>query len=228
MQKEGGKVHSSYKEYLRERKTPWVKPKVVLSYFEKSENNYYKGVNGYKNFVEKYELKNNEKKMLERIIIESEPEEHLERSILQPEKIESFKDTKTEPVPVSRPRVPEFITTATVAFVVLFSLSVRNINTSTAQTDIPVPVPTPQVSGIEDAKPKQDKKTLVIKISDGSESVNIREKPTTKSAVVGKTDDGDTFEFISEDSGWYQIRLDDSSTAFVSARYAELEEIENN
>ena len=38
---------------------------------------------------------------------------------------------------------------------------------------------------------------------------------------------GDSFEFISEDSGWYEIQLTDGSTGFISEQYAELIEGEN-
>jgi uncharacterized protein YgiM (DUF1202 family) len=72
------------------------------------------------------------------------------------------------------------------------------------------------------------KKIVVIKIDDGSESVNVRQDPATNSEKIGQAKDGDTFELVSETSGWYQIKLDDSTTAFVSARYAQIEGEENN
>ncbi len=219
--------YSSYEEYLGVRKTSWIKPKVVLSYFEKSENDYFKGINGYKNFVEKYELKQKEKNMLEGIIIESKPE-HLERTVLKPKQIKSFQEARADLVLETRPKILGFLTTATAVFVLLLFLGIRHIKISEAQTKISVnsiPSPTSQVSGIEDEKPK---KILVIKINDESESVNIRQEPTTKSAKVGKAKDGDTFEFVSLNSGWYQVKLDDESIAFVSAGYAEIEGEENN
>ena len=65
---------------MGERETPWIKPEVVLSFFDKSENDFFKGKGGYKNFVEKYEPDPKEKKILEGIILESKSE-HLERRI---------------------------------------------------------------------------------------------------------------------------------------------------
>jgi len=63
---------------------------------------------------------------------------------------------------------------------------------------------------------------LIIKITDGSESVNIRQKPTVGSNKIGEAKEGDTFEFVSVNSGWYEIKLADESTGFISARYLEV------
>ena len=255
-------VYTSYRDYLGARVTPWIKSNSALSYFDKSKNKYFKGVSGYKNFVEKYKLKREEKKTLERIIIESVPEK-LERRNLKVEKTKSFKEVPTEPVSKPRSKIPEFTATTTVVFVLLITLGVRNIKISEAQTKnsmtaglsgpihllakvkslletdissiMPALSPTPplsepvsgQVSGMEDEKPEAVK-ILVIKINDESESVNVRKGPTTKSEKIGKAKDGDTFELVSQDSGWYQIKLDDGEIAFVSARYAEIEEGEIN
>lgn len=243
---------SSYKEYLGERVTSWIKAKVVLSYFDKSENKQFKGIKGYKNFVEKHELKEKEERMLERIIIESKPK-HLERRILKRKKIKSFKAPQYEPIFEPRVKIPEFIATATILFVMLFTLGVRNIRTSAAQTNnsiSPIPSPTPQVSGAEDIKelveeleeieeelkevkseaPRaggssepEAETMVVITITDESESVNLRKEPTTKSEKVGKAKDGDTFKFVSKGSRWYQIKLDNGEIAFVSVRYAGIE-----
>lgn len=46
-------AYSSYAEYLGIRKTRWVKPKVILSFFENASADF-KRVNTYKGFVEKY------------------------------------------------------------------------------------------------------------------------------------------------------------------------------
>jgi len=76
----------------------------------------------------------------------------------------------------------------------------------------------------EDIKPKT---MLVVKI-DESASANIRQSPTADSKVIAKAKNGDTFEFVSENSGWYEIKLDNGSIAFISASVGELlvEEIE--
>ena len=45
-------AYSSYAEYLGMRKTPWVKPDLILSFFEKGGGDFLKGFNSYKHFVE--------------------------------------------------------------------------------------------------------------------------------------------------------------------------------
>lgn len=215
--------YSSYKGYIGTNKASWLNPKVVLSYFDKAENDYFKGVNGYKNFVEKYELKDEERKMLERIIIESELK-HLERRILKAKKSKSFKASRSRPSPEPRLRIPEFAASSAIVFALLFTIGIRNINTSAIAS---LPSPTPQVSGIEvvgDVEPEPEPKDiLVITISDGSKSVNIRQKPSTESKIVAKAIDEETFEYVSKYSEWYRIKLDDKSTAFVSIRYAKIQ-----
>jgi putative transposase len=46
-------AHSSYPEYLRKRKSSWIKPEIILSFFDKADKTFYKGANTYKDFVEK-------------------------------------------------------------------------------------------------------------------------------------------------------------------------------
>lgn len=49
-------AYSSYADFLGNRKTPWIKPQVVLAYFDKAKEDFVKGVNTYKNFVEKHKI----------------------------------------------------------------------------------------------------------------------------------------------------------------------------
>src|SRR3972149_1221260 len=48
------KAYSSYRDYLRQRRTNWVKPDLVLSFFERNTFPFLKKFNNYRNFVEKY------------------------------------------------------------------------------------------------------------------------------------------------------------------------------
>lgn len=48
------KAYSSYVEYLGKRKTEWIKPRVVLDYFNNAKQDVFKTKNNYKDFVEKY------------------------------------------------------------------------------------------------------------------------------------------------------------------------------
>ena len=49
-------AHSSYSEYLRKRNSFWVKPDLILSFFDQAANIFLKGHNTYKNFVEDKKL----------------------------------------------------------------------------------------------------------------------------------------------------------------------------
>ncbi|KKS80885.1 MAG: Transposase [Candidatus Woesebacteria bacterium GW2011_GWC1_43_10b] len=201
---------SSYPEYSGKRKTSWVNTNVVLSL--KNKDNY------------------ENVKFPDGITFEDNTQQ-LERSILEPGENKSFKEVYSEPVSKSRSKAPTFIATATLSFVLLFSLGIRNIKTSIAQTKNSansVTPPTSQVSGAEDeiSEPEAEpeaKIMLVIKISDESESVNIRKEPSTKSDIVIKAKEGDAFEYVSKDGQWYKIKLDDNTFAFVSERYAIVE-----
>lgn len=222
---EANGIYSSYAEYLGQRRTPWIKTNTVLSYFDKSENNVFKGIGGYQNFVEKYQLNQKDKELLEGIILEKEPE-LLEGSDL--------------PLARSKPsfdfslKIPEF-TMATFAFVVLFSFGLKNvlgsanknsvsIDTSPTINSTPSPSLIPTVAGIE----TQEKKTwLTVKINDDAESVNIRQSPTTGSEIIGQAREGDTFEFVSIYSGWYGIKLEGGSIGYISSGYLEITEETN-
>lgn len=208
--------YTSYGEYLGQRKTPWVNQKAVMDFFEKSENASFKGSGGYRNFVEKYELNQKEKDLLSEITIENESESSEVQATLE---VSSEALKQTHPVSLSlSPRVPLYISSI-IIFLLLLGLGVRNINGSVVTN--PEVSPPPQVSGAEDVQ-AEPKLILTIKIVDGSGSVNIRQEPTTKSEKIGEVKDGDTFEYLSIDSGWYLIKLDDGSTGFVSERYVEV------
>ena len=65
---------------------------------------------------------------------------------------------------------------------------------------------------------------LLIKTS-GAGFVNIREKPSTQSGEIGKARDGDTFEMVSRESDWYEIKLNNESNGFISEEFAQIKEI---
>lgn len=212
--------YSSYPEYLGARVTSWVKPKAVLSFFGK-------GTYSYKNFVEKYTLSQKEKELVEGATFESETQ-HLERRDLAknaenyPPEIfsESFEKTHLRSNLKPLQRIPE-IAVITVVFLALVTVGVRNINayphrvlgSSAAPTVTPVPSPIP-------SSVAEEEKMLVIKIDDAPASaiVNIRQHPTIDSEKIGTARDGDTFEFVSMDSGWYEVKLATGS-GFISAEF---------
>jgi len=218
--------YSSYAEYLGTREASWVKPKVILSFFDKAKTGFSKGTSGYKDFVEKYELNQEGKKLLEGIMLESEVQ-HLEgrdpvRNIGNYPAEVSTEALKVNPDLDLKPqsRIPELLGIATV-FLLLVGLGIRNIKSSTAKSFNPPT--TLGVSRTEEVKTEEikPKVMVVIKIIDGAASVNIRQKPTIRSEKVGEAKDGETFEFVSIDSGWYEVKLADGSTGFISSAYIE-------
>ncbi len=54
------KAYSSYSEYLGLRKTDWIKPDIILKFFNSPVNSEFKKINSYKNFVESYEKDSSE------------------------------------------------------------------------------------------------------------------------------------------------------------------------
>lgn len=219
--------YSSYEEYLDKRETLWVKSNFVLSYFNNSENITFRGIDGYKNFVEKYEPDQRDKNLLANIILEKESEDLLGgnpqiTNVSVPE--ESYLSQHSEP----GSRFLEFAV-ATAVFVLLFTLGLRNVYVSSAKEIVSInivssPSPTPVVAGIKDEKPKI---FLTVKINDESSSVNIRQNPTIYSEKIGSANNGDVFEFISTDSGWYKVKLTDETFGFISSKYIEVTEDKN-
>lgn len=49
--------------------------------------------------------------------------------------------------------------------------------------------------------------------------LNVRVSPTTSSDIVSRLERGTSFEIIYTDNGWYNIRMQDGVTGFVSAQY---------
>ena len=137
------------------------------------------------------------------------------------------KGDKTEHLEPKR-RITEFITGSIVLYMLFITLGLRNIwifeFNSAAK---PLPAETPKVLSAEtQAEPEispepSPKITVTVKINDGLDYVNIRQKPTVNSAKIGETHDGDTFEFISKAPDWFEIKLASDSAGFISSKYTE-------
>lgn len=208
--------YSSYPEYLGTRETQWVKPQVVLSLFDK-------GASSYKDFVDRYKLDQKQKELIDSLTF-SDDTACIERSDL----------TST---------VPHFLALSFVILLLLTGFGIRNIYVSGSNR--PQSLPTSQIlSETEDATPQVQPETtpastpggipetllkakVTVRLNDASLRVNIRQEQSTDSAKLGKARDGDTFEFVSKDTGWYEVRLVDGSTGFISADYI-IEEPVNN
>jgi hypothetical protein len=63
-------AYSSYAEYLGIRKTSWIKPTIILSYFDQANVIDFKRCNSYKKFVEEYQTDGSD--ILEDIVLEQE------------------------------------------------------------------------------------------------------------------------------------------------------------
>lgn len=62
---------------------------------------------------------------------------------------------------------------------------------------------------------------ITVQISDGSKFVNIRSEASVKSQKIGEAINGEVFELISSSSKWYEVKLADGSTGYISASYIE-------
>lgn len=112
-------------------------------------------------------------------------------------------------------RIPEFAASF-VIFILLLGIGIRNISVSQTTsatlgaTTITSPAPTAQ------PEPK-----IIVKVnySDSKIPINIREKPTIESKIIGEAFDGDELEFVSEESGWHQIKLSNGSNGFILSTF---------
>ena len=112
-------------------------------------------------------------------------------------------------------------------FLILLGLGVRNIYANSIPTiDNTGRPPEASSSALifkntvsESPSPVSKFPKLKVTISDGSESINIRAKATIYSDKVGTTKDGDIFEYTQKENGWYQIKMTDGSTGFLSPLY---------
>jgi len=190
---EPASIYSSYPEYLGKKQSPWLNTNIVLSGMR---------IEDYRNFVEKYRPDQEEKCLLEGL--------PLERSILESNAFSKPSST-----------VPEIFGITSV-FLLLLGLGLRNINTSTAHrvTAAATTKPTVLSTSTQPTDSPKSNNMVVIKITDGSEMVNIRQKPTINSEKIGVAMDGDTFEFSSVNSGWYEVKLSGGSIGYISSMYA--------
>lgn len=75
--------------------------------------------------------------------------------------------------------------------------------------------------------PSLDQKIEILNTPTGF--LRVREKSTVSSLEIAQVSPGDKLTFISEENGWFQIKLTDGKTGWVSAQYAKklTEEVEN-
>lgn len=204
LHKAGG--YSTYAEYSGQKETPWVRTKVILSAKFGSGN--------YKDYVEKYEPNQTELEVLGEIVIE-QVDRHLERRDPEAVNLKLWA------------RIPELLAAGTV-FVILLGFGFRNVTAVAKKPEVaPVTLGTNTASAIPAPTPSPEPKiVLIVRYTEGP--VNIREQPTVQSKKIGEAADGDKFEFVWGNSGWYQVNLPDGLVGFIKSQYIEKQEEVNN
>lgn len=230
-----GGGYSSYNVYLNRQESSWIKPKVVLSFLEKSNNKLFRGEDGYKNFIENYRLNSEERKVLESIILEREGRD-FESTVLPNTDTTASMMVNDEVKNKFSILMPAFISLSVIIFMVLSGLGVRNISSSTkvmSRIAVAFPSPTPFlvqesiVAGVKDEK-HENENNLTIMIGEEFENVNVQESPIANSQSLGRANGGEIYEYISKEQGWYQIKWDDGLTGFVAEEFVEEIEGEEN
>lgn len=132
--------------------------------------------------------------------------------------IEFFKQVRGEAEPLNNPRKGEIISIL-IIFIILFGLGLKNIYTKTSK---PEAIPSPLVFKLNSTPSPTPIPKLQIKITDGSPSINIREKPTIYSKKISEAKDGEVFEYAKKTGEWYEIRLGNKTLGYVAEKYVKI------
>lgn len=203
--------HSSVDHYINKNDDSWVNTKTFGNDFKHNKkledkekqligNITFEDTDSHtKNILDK--KTNNDTNALERIV----PEDNLASSPL---------------------RLPEIFASSAL-FVLLLYFGINHIQMSKAK-----PVESKEVlSASATSSPSPTsvpvlKKTIIIKIKNGLNIV-AREKPNMSSKEVKQLSGGESYEYVSVNSGWYEIKFNDNSTGFILADYGETWETYN-
>jgi len=116
-----------------------------------------------------------------------------------------------------------------IIFLVLSSLGVRNVIVNSAKKI----EPTSQKKAEATSSPlvfKKEEKTqtrkIEIAIEDGSSFVNVRQKPSVYSEILGEAKSGESYEYIQISGGWYEIKFKDNALGYISSKYAKERKVE--
>lgn len=232
------RAYSSYPEYIGKRKSSWLNTDIVLS----STN-----AKGYQNYVEKYQINQEEAELLEGIKLENA---QLERRDVQSIPVDAPKENIV--VKHKRPsRTPE-ITGMVLMFFLLFGIGYRNVSVSKVQGMAIVPSSQPEelsapdssqsavlsapdssqsavLSASDSAQPQKapkPKMMLVVKNAAENSTVPIHLNPSADSQKVGYAKNKDVFEFVGVNSGWFGVKLADGSTGYIFSDFIDI--IESN
>lgn len=94
------------------------------------------------------------------------------------------------------------------------------------------PTPTPKQTGTPTPTPKKSltptkagttgkQKVEILDTPNGF--LRVRSSNSTTASEVSRVKTGDVLDYVSEDNGWYEVKLADGRTGWVSADYAELQ-----
>lgn len=123
-----------------------------------------------------------------------------------------------------KPKKGEAISIA-VIFLILASLGVRNVIVNSTKKVVNPPVqqkeaeatPSPLVIPTQE---KTQTREIEIVIKDGSSFINVRQKPTIYSEILGEAKPGERYEYTQIISGWYEIKFKDEILGYISSKYA--------
>ena len=135
-----------------------------------------------------------------------------------------------EPDTPQKPRKGETISII-VIFLALASLGVRNVVINSTKKVINPLVqqketeatPSPLVIPTQEKTPTRE---IEIIIKDGSSSINVRQKPTIYSEILGEARPGEKYEYTQISNGWYEIKFKDETLGYISSKYANEKEPE--
>lgn len=247
--------YTSYPVFLGIKEASWVNPQIILSVLNRGAQGYKDFVEKYKLDPEENRLVE-EVALDDRAHLKDEdnprkdpawefvPENKkldikssgLERRILSRED-----NTQTSMISKSHPGMPIFMgLSSIIMFLLLVGIGITNIEVTkakTVQTTLaPVALAQHTTDEVEpsvlaetsEASPQaQLKTTIMIKIDDGSSSVNIRQKPSAYSKKVGQAKSGEHFELLSQSPEWFEIKLIDDSVGYITKKYALIDPQDN-
>lgn len=78
------------------------------------------------------------------------------------------------------------------------------------------------ITPIVSITPSAQTKLSLTVISNSLIKINIRDKPSLSGKILGQVSNGEKYYYISSQSGWYQIILNDNSIAWINSQYIKL------
>ena len=98
---------------------------------------------------------------------------------------------------------------------------------ATAEAELNAPPEASAEAALSDATETKPMKIVTVILEDKSSIVNIRKEASTSSRIIGKAENGSSYELISKTTDWYEVKLVDGSIGFISAKYIWKEKEDN-